>query len=220
MHTEVDKILYNQAFQSKRKYSEKLKKQFSANDPAAVWSGLKNITNYKTSAPCSVVNLQLADDLNVFYCWFEKPSITPLTHPDLHPSHPLTPPANSLCLPPATQPILNFCEEDVCQVFKKQKTKKASGPDGVSLACRKVCADQLAPIFTQIFNRSLVQCEVPHCFKCSTIIPVPKKPQISGLNDYRPVALTSVVMKAYDRWVLAYLKDITGPLLDPHQFAY
>ncbi|KAK3507224.1 hypothetical protein QTP70_011003 [Hemibagrus guttatus] len=201
-----DKILYNQARNTlnkeirvaKRKYSERLKKQFSANDPAAVWSGLKNMTNYKTSAPCSVVNQQLADDLNVFYCRFEKPSLTLFTHPDLHPSHPLTPPANPLCLPPATQNILKFCEEDMFWVFKKQKTRKAPGPDGVSPACLKVCTDQLAPIFTQIFNRSLVQCEVPHCFKCSTIIPVPKKPKISGLNDYRPVALTSVVMKSFE----------------------
>ncbi|KAK3558032.1 hypothetical protein QTP86_006409 [Hemibagrus guttatus] len=30
----------------------------------------------------------------------------------------------------------------------------------------------------------------------------------------------SVVMKSFERLVLAYLKDITGPLLDPHQFAY
>ncbi len=75
-------------------------------------------------------------------------------------------------------------------------------------------------IFTQIFNRSLELCEVPCCFKRSTIIPIPKKPKITGLNDYRPVALTSVVMKSLERLVLAYLKDITGPLLDPLQFAY
>ncbi len=87
-------------------------------------------------------------------------------------------------------------------------------------ACLKICADQLAPIFTQIFNRSLELCEVPSCFKRSTIIPVPKKPKITGLNDYRPVALTSVAMKSFERLVLAYLKDITGPLLDPLQFAY
>ncbi|XP_061584243.1 odorant receptor 131-2-like [Cololabis saira] len=37
----------------------------------------------------------------------------------------------------------------------------------------------------------------------STIIPVPKKPTITGLNDYRPVALTSVVMKSFER-LLAY----------------
>ncbi|KAK3549938.1 hypothetical protein QTP86_016875, partial [Hemibagrus guttatus] len=60
----------------------------------------------------------------------------------------------------------------------------------------------------------------PRCFKRSTIILVPKKPKISGLNNYRPVALTSVVMKSFERLVLVYLKDITGPLLDPHQFAY
>ncbi len=34
------------------------------------------------------------------------------------------------------------------------------------------------------------------------------------------MALTSVVMKSFERLVLAYLKDITGPLLDPLQFAY
>ncbi len=40
------------------------------------------------------------------------------------------------------------------------------------------------------------------------------------LNDYRPVALTSVVMKSFEGLVLAYLKASTGPLLDPLQFAY
>ncbi len=97
-------------------------------------------------------------------------------------------------------------------------SEKASGPDGISPACLKG-ADQLAPIFTQIF-RSLELCEVPCCFKCSTIIPVSKKPKITGLNDYRPVTLTSVVMKSLERLVLAYLKDTTRPLLDHFQFAY
>ncbi len=106
------------------------------------------------------------------------------------------------------------------QVFKKNKRRKAPGPDGVSPACLKSCADQLAPIFTQIFNSSLELCEVPSCFKRSTIIPVPKKPKITGLNDYRPVALTSVAMKTFERLVLAYLKASTGPLLYPLQFAY
>ncbi len=108
----------------------------------------------------------------------------------------------------------------MCQVFQKQKRKKAPGPDSVTPVCLKSCADQLAPIFTQIFNRSLELCEVPSCFKCFTIIPIPKKPKITGLSDYRPVALTSVVMKSFEKLVLAYLKDITGPLLDPLQFAY
>ncbi|KAI3352414.1 hypothetical protein L3Q82_005373 [Scortum barcoo] len=97
---------------------------------------------------------------------------------------------------------------------QRQKIRKAPGPDGVSPSCLKFCADQLTPIFTQIFNRSLELCEVPSCFKHSTIIPIPKKSSITGLNDYRPV-----VMKSFERLVLTHLKDITGPLLDPLQFA-
>ncbi len=100
------------------------------------------------------------------------------------------------------------------------KRRKAPGPDGVTPVCLKSYADQLAPIFTQIFNRSLELCKVPSCFKRSTIIPVPKKPKITGLTDYRPLALMSVTLKSFERLVLAYLKDTTVPLLDPLQFAY
>ncbi|KAK3571123.1 hypothetical protein QTP86_001911 [Hemibagrus guttatus] len=116
--------------------------------------------------------------------------------------------------------VLYVLEDDVGQIFLKQKGRKAPGPDGVTPACLKTCAEQLAFIFSQIFNRSLELYEVPACFKRSTIIPIPKTSKITGLNDYRPVALTSVVMKSFERLVLAYLKNITGPLLDPLQFAY
>ena len=51
-------------------------------------------------------------------------------------------------------------------------------------------------------------------------MPVPKKPSIASLNDYRPVALTSVVMKVFERLVLRSLKAATDHQLDPHQFAY
>ncbi|KAI2650486.1 putative 149 kDa protein [Labeo rohita] len=79
-------------------------------------------------------------------------------------------------------PSTKISEEDVRQVFRKNKRRKAPGPDGVTPACLKTCADHLAPIFSQIFNRSLELCEVPSCFKRSTIIPVPKKPKITGLK--------------------------------------
>ena len=105
-------------------------------------------------------------------------------------------------------------------MFKRQIPRKAAGPDSVSPSTLKHCADQLSPVFTDIFNTSLETCHVPACFKTSTIIPVPKKTRTTGLQDYRPVALTSVVMKSFERLVLAFLKSITDPLLDPLQFAY
>src|SRR4029434_8916232 len=147
--------------------------------------------------------------------------ITPHSHPSPAPTQTSHNHLHPLLSPPSDYPpALTVCEEDVCQLFQRQKTRKASGPDGVSPSCLKACADQLALIFTRIFNRSLELCEVPSCFKRSTIIPVPKKSSITGLNDNRPVALTSVVMKSFERLVLTHLKGITGPLLDPLQFAY
>ena len=60
---------------------------------------------------------------------------------------------------------------------------------------------------------------VPTCFKKATIIPVLKK-SMSSLNDYRPVALTPILMKCFEKLVLKHIKDNIPDRLDPHQFAY
>ncbi len=126
---------------AKRNYSGKLRNKFSSSDSASVWKGMKDITSYKTPSPSTLENQQLADDLNEFYCRFEK---TPHTRPEHLSTQPLTPPATPLSPTPAIQ----ISEDDVRQVFRKNKRRKAPGPDGVSPACLKTCADQLAPIFT------------------------------------------------------------------------
>ncbi|KAK3538852.1 hypothetical protein QTP86_017545 [Hemibagrus guttatus] len=208
-----DRVLYNQARNTlnkeirvaKRSYAKKLEHQFSSNDPASVWKGLKYITNYKTPSPSTEANQQLSEDLNEFYCRFETAGLTPHAPSENLSTQPLTPPATPLSPPPALR-----ISDDASDLPEA---------DGVTPACLKTCADQLAFIFSQIFNRSLELCEVPACFKRSTIIPIPKKPKITG-PEIKPVALTSVVMKSFERLVLAYLKNITGPLLDPLQFAY
>lgn len=79
--------------------------------------------------------------------------------------------------------------------FKCVNIKKTAGPDGISGWALKLCADQLVPVFTMIFNLSPAQSVTLKCLKKSTIMPVPMKTRPACLNGYRPVALTSVVMK-------------------------
>ncbi len=81
----------------------------------------------------------------------------------------------------------------------------------MSPACLKTCADQLAPHLHKDLQQITGAVQSPVMIQMSTIIPFPKKPIITELNDYRPVALTSVVMKSFERMVLAYLKASTGP---------
>ena len=117
-------------------------------------------------------------------------------------------------------PPFTVDESVVKRMFERLNSRKAAGPDNVSPCLLKQCAGQLSGVFTYIFNVSLSQCIVPQCFKNSTIIPVPKKCSVSCLNDYRPVALTSVVMKTVERLVLQFLKSIIDPMVDRFQFAY
>lgn len=84
----------------------------------------------------------------------------------------------------------------------------------------KECADQLAQVLTDIFNISLSQAVVPSCYKKATIIPVPKQPTVTCLNDYRPVALTPILMKCFERLVKDHITAALPPSFDPLQFAY
>ncbi|KAK0132299.1 RNA-directed DNA polymerase from mobile element jockey [Merluccius polli] len=182
-------------------------------------AGLRQITNYKPKASHSINDQRLANDLNEFYCHFERQKDSPATIP-----HDSSRQLQLQCItstpPPTSVTTLTIHERDVNKFFRRQNPWKAAGPDSVSPSTLKHCADQLSPVFTDIFNTSLETCHVPACFKTSTIIPVPKKPRTTGLNDFRPVALTPLVMKSFERLVLSHLKDITDPFLDPLQFAY
>lgn len=57
-------------------------------------------------------------------------------------------------------------------------------------------------------------------WKQSTVIPVAKHNHPKVLNDFRPVALTSLVMKCFEKLVKKVVLTKTENLLDPLQFVY
>ena len=99
---------------------------------------------------------------------------------------PLTRPATKDC-------GLAFSVADVSKTFMLVNPRKAAGPFGIPSRILRACTDQLAGVFTAIYNLFLSQSAVTTCFKMATIVPLPKKAKVTQLNDYRPVALTSVI---------------------------
>ncbi|KAI3368493.1 hypothetical protein L3Q82_025503, partial [Scortum barcoo] len=85
-----------------------------------------------------------------------------------------------------------------------------TGPDGITPRILKTCASQLSPVLGHLYNLSLSQEKVPMLWKTSCLVPVPKKSRPSDPADYRPVALTSHVMKVLERLVLAQLRPQAG----------
>ena len=104
--------------------------------------------------------------------------------------------------------------------FRRLKIRKAAGPDNISARLLKTCTSQLSYAFCKLFNWSLNDSTVPSIWKHSVICPVPKNNKPSTLNDYRPVALTSIVMKCFEKVVLSRLVPRIQPHADPLQFAY
>ena len=97
---------------------------------------------------------------------------------------------------------------------------KAIGPYNIAQRVLKACAEQLAYIFCIIFNVCFSTHTVPTTWKTACIVPIPKRPVISSINDLRPVALTSAVMKVCERVVLCKLETLVKDYIDPLQFAY
>lgn len=189
---------------AKLDYKNKIEDHFHSNNSKQVWLGVRNITNHKTRPKAVSGNAALAEELNCFFARFEQ-----------------TAPEAIISLPPVNSNyIFSVTEHDVRQVLRSVNPRKAAGPDDVSGRVLKDCADQLTGVFTRIFNLSLEQASVPSCLKSSIIIPVPKNTTINSLNDYRPVALTPVVMKCLEKLVRSHIIQGLSPIFDLHQFAY
>ncbi|KAI4893701.1 hypothetical protein NFI96_000602 [Prochilodus magdalenae] len=131
--------------------------------------------------------------------------------------------------PVADLPILVFCGKcqssstplaKVRRTLRRINPRKSAGPDNIPGRVLRECADQISEVLADIFNVSLTQAAVPTCLKTATIIPVPKSSTVTGLNDYRPIALTPIVTKCFERLVMTHIKATIDVTVDPHQYAY
>ncbi len=197
---------------AKRRYRERIESHFQLNDSRRMWQGLKTICSSGNNSSAEVrADPLLAEELNTFYGRFEcnvnGGAILPIS-------------ASGSSRQSSDVCAITFSEDDVRRELKRVNVRKAAGPDGITGRVLRSCADQLAGLFTSIFNESLATSVVPTSFKKSVIIPVPKNSKPSCLNDYRPVALTSTVMKVFERLLKKHICSSIPATLDPLQFAY
>ncbi len=197
---------------AKRRYRERIESHFQLNDSRRMWQGLKTICSSGNNSSAEVrADPLLAEELNTFYGRFEcnvnGGAILPISTSESSRQ------SSDVC-------AITFSEDDVRRELKRVNVRKAAGPDGITGRVLRSCADQFAGLFTSIFNESLATSVVPTSFKKSVIIPVPKNSKPSCLNDYRPVALTSTVMKVFERLLKKHICSSIPATLDPLQFAY
>ena len=204
----VQKEINTQIRISKYKYKVKVENMFKG-DTKLAWNGIKQLTGMKNSTVTpDVKNVDdFCENLNVFYTRFDKYDFSAVRscilefHRDINSTVKIT-------------------EEDVIKCLKAIKPNKASGPDNIGGNVLKLCRESLAKILCNIFQQSLDNVKIPVLWKTSEIIPIPKKASPSCNNDYRPVALTSIMMKCLEKIVKNILCEQVKGHTDPYQFAY
>ncbi|KAK3556347.1 hypothetical protein QTP70_007086 [Hemibagrus guttatus] len=128
-----------------------------------MWQGIQSITNYRTASPACDSDASLPDVLNSFYAQFEAWS-------DM---------AVRKTIPPPEDQVLCLTTANVRKTLCRVNPRKAAGLDNIPGRVLRKCAEQLADVFTDIFNTPLSNAIVPKCLKTTTIILVLKKSPVS-----------------------------------------
>ena len=162
----------------------------------------------RLSVPSTTDPLKFASDLNLFYNRFDSHDFS-IECESLLAAGPLPVPGD-----------IDISTVDVTNQFKKCKANKAPGPDGIPGRLLKECAIELGPVFQPLFKQSVDIGVIPTIWKTSVVVPVPKMSSPSELNHFRPVALTSIVIKCFERLILSHILPHVQSQLDPYQFAY
>jgi len=106
-------------------------------------------------------------------------------------------------VPDIEQPLrdneLALCEEDILKAINQIPSNSACGPDGIPVVLLKNCDSELVSPLMIIWSESMDSGVVPQFYKETFVTPLFKKGNRTLASNYRPVALTSHVIKIYER---------------------
>ena len=109
---------------------------------------------------------------------------------------------------------------DMVRQFLDNLRKTAVGPDDIPYWFWRNFSSDFAPVITIIFNRSLTEGIVPDMWKKANILPVPKESSLETCNQLRPISLTAIIMRLFERCVYQSELLYASKSINQDQFAY
>ena len=98
-------------------------------------------------------------------------------------------------------------EPEVLLAINEMPSHAAAGPDGVPSQLLKQCSSSIVKPLCILFNKSMNEGTIPSLLKKATIVPIYKGGNNSAACNYRPVSLTSNIMKIFERVIRKQLVD-------------
>ena len=94
-----------------------------------------------------------------------------------------------------SMPEISVSCPGVEKLLRQLNPNKAPGPDSIPARVLKECSNELAPLITILFNKSLLEGKIPEDWKEANITAVFKKGDRNLPSNYRPVSLTCLLCK-------------------------
>lgn len=118
---------------------------------------------------------------------------------------------------------IQFNEEDIIiKAIASMSTRSSPGPDKFPSIILKQCKNELATPLYILWRKSLDKGEVPKIHKHQTIVPIFKKDSKAKPENYRPVSLTSHILKVFERVlrgrIVQYIEE--NNLLSKNQYGF
>ena len=115
-----------------------------------------------------------------------------------------------------------FDEEDIIEAIDHISPTAAAGPDRFPALLLKMCKHSLAKPLYLIWRRSMDTGEIPLVLKTANVVPIHKGGSRGEPANYRPVALTSHLIKVFERvlrkHIVAYMEE--NNLFNPGQHGF
>ena len=113
-----------------------------------------------------------------------------------------------------------FKEDRILGILLNIDINKSAGPDEISGIVLKNCAYTLAHPLSILFNLSFSMGIVPPDWKLANVVPVHKKGDKCDVNNYRPISLTSLVVKVIEICIRDELYDKCKNLIYDKQHGF
>ena len=104
-------------------------------------------------------------------------------------------------------------EADVKQLLSKLDISKSMGPDMMHPKLLATLSEipEFITALTILFNQCFKEGRIPSIWKTAHVTPLHKKGSVSDASNYRPISLTSIVCKTYEKiirnHILAYVEN-------------
>ena len=142
---------------------------------------------------------------------FSTPSSPPVSFPD-----------DDATSTPHRIENVTFDESEIVAAINTLSATSAAGPDGFPAILLKRCSQALSNPLATILRKSIDEGSVPSMCKVANIIPVHKGKSKAAAKNYRPIALTSIISKIFEKVIRSHLVTYLAEfnLFNPSQHGF